>query len=134
MLTLIRSYIPSLIYIRIIFIYLCYMRDILRVCMTHYVDHVYKLFNLIKIQLFIILSFYYRMKIWQRPIVGHVQMNFIVNQSNLSLPDSEMESSQSWLYGVFWLAGEIPWDGNNKGRLHMTSYGPLSDLHTIVER
>jgi len=27
--------------------------------------------NLIKIQLFIILSFCYRMKIWQRPIVGH---------------------------------------------------------------
>jgi len=38
------------------------------------------------------------------------------------------------LYGVFLLAGEIPWDGNNKGRLHMTSYGSLSDLHTIVER
>jgi len=31
------------------------------------------------------------------------------------------------------LAGEIHWDGNNKGRLRMTSYGPLSGLHTIVE-
>jgi len=29
------------------------------------------------------------------------------------------------------LAGEIPRDGDNKGRQHMT-YGPLSDLHTIV--
>jgi len=38
--------------------------------------------NLIKIQLFILLSFYYRM-------MGHLQMTFIVNQSNLSLPDSE---------------------------------------------
>jgi len=47
------------------------------------------LFNLIKIQLFIILSFYYRMKIWQRPIMGHVQVTFIIKQSNLSLPDSE---------------------------------------------
>jgi len=28
---------------------------------------------MIKIQLFIILSFYYRMKIWQRPTGGHVQ-------------------------------------------------------------
>jgi len=25
-------------------------------------------------------------------------------------------------------------DGNNKGRLHMTSYGSLLDLNTIVER
>jgi len=32
------------------------------------------------------------------------------------------------------LAGEIARDGNSKGRLHMTSYGPLSDLHTITER
>jgi len=47
------------------------------------------LVNLIKIHLFIILSFYYRMKIWQRHIVGHVQITFIVNQSNLILPDSE---------------------------------------------
>jgi len=45
--------------------------------------------SLIKIQLFMILSFYYHMKIWQQPIVGHMQMTFIVNQSNLSLPDSE---------------------------------------------
>jgi len=59
-----------------------------------------------------------------------VQMTFIVNQSNLSLPDSE--SAQSCLYGAFWLAGEIPWDGNYKARLRTTSYGPLSDLHTIV--
>jgi len=44
--------------------------------------------NLIKIQLFIILSFY-RMKIWQRPVGGHVLMTLIFNQSNLSLPDSE---------------------------------------------
>jgi len=47
------------------------------------------IYNLIKIQLFIILSFCYRMDIWQRPIVGHVQMTRIVSQSNLSLPDSE---------------------------------------------
>jgi len=44
--------------------------------------------NLIKMQLFIILSFYCHMKIWQWAIVGHVQMTFIINQSNLSLPDS----------------------------------------------
>jgi len=83
---------------------------------------------------FTLLSFSNRMKIWQRPIVGHVQMTFIVNQSNLSLPDSESGNLSSCLYGVFWLAGEIPSDGNKKGRLHMTSYGSLSDLHTIVER
>jgi len=29
---------------------------------------------------------------------------------------------------------EIPLDGNNKGRLHMTSYLLLSDIHMIVER
>jgi len=34
----------------------------------------------------------------------------------------KVEIYQSCSYGVFWLAGEIPWDGNNKGRLHMTSY------------
>jgi len=44
--------------------------------------------NLIKIQLFIILSFY-RMKIWQRPIRGHVLMTLTFNMSNLSLSDSE---------------------------------------------
>jgi len=38
------------------------------------------LYYRMKIQLFIILSFYYHMKIWQRPIVGHVQMTFVVNQ------------------------------------------------------
>jgi len=46
--------------------------------------------NLFKIQLFIILLFFYHMKIWQRPVRGHVQMTFVVNQSNLSLPDSEI--------------------------------------------
>jgi len=45
--------------------------------------------DLIKIQLFIILSLYYLMKIWQWPVRCHVQMTFIVNKSNISLPDSE---------------------------------------------
>jgi len=29
------------------------------------------------------------MEMWQRSVVGHVQMTFIVNQSNHSIPDSE---------------------------------------------
>jgi len=73
------------------------------------------------------------MRIWQRPIVGHVQMTFIVNRYQISAYQiQKVESSQTFLYGLFWLAGELPWDGNNKGHLHMTCYGPLSDLHTIV--
>jgi len=61
--------------------------------------------------------------------VGHVQMTFIVYQSNLSLPDSESRKLSKLLV---WRIFEIPWDGNNKGHLHMTCYGPLSDLHMIV--
>jgi len=65
-------------------------------CMVYYLNYLsfytHFCFNLIKIQFFIILSFYYRMKIWQRPIVGHVQMTFIIYQSNRSLPDSESGS------------------------------------------
>jgi len=45
-------------------------------------------------------------------------MTFIDNQSNISYQIQKVESSQSYLYGAFWLAGEIPWDGNYKGRLH----------------
>jgi len=30
------------------------------------------------------------------------------------------------------LAVGIPCDGNYKGRLHMTYYGPFSDVHTSV--
>jgi len=79
------------------------------------------LINLIKMQLFIILSFYYRMKISQRPIVGHVQMTFIVNQSSLSSTYQIQKSgklSNLFVWSI-WLAGEIPWDGNYKGRLYM---------------
>jgi len=45
--------------------------------------------NLIKIQLFIIPPFY-RTKIWQRPVGGHMLMTLIFNQSNLCLPDSDI--------------------------------------------
>jgi len=93
---------------------------------------IWETFNLIKIQLFIILSLYYCIKNWQRPIVGHVQMTLSLTNKILAYQIQKVESPQSCLYVVFWLAGEIPRDGNNKGRLHMTSYGPLSDLHTIV--
>jgi len=44
----------------------------------------------------------------------------------------KVESSQRCLYRAFWLVDGIPWDGNYKGRLHMTYCGLLSDLHTIV--
>jgi len=39
--------------------------------------------NLIKLQLFIILLFYL-MKIWHRPIGGHVQTTFVISSQGIS--------------------------------------------------
>jgi len=66
--------------------------------------------------------------------VGHVQMNFIVNQPNLSLPDSEIRKLSELLVWNILMGWWNSWDGNNKGRLLVTYHGPPSDLHTIVER
>jgi len=57
--------------------------------------------NLTKIQLFIILPFYYRMKIWQRPIGGHVQTTFIISISpaNQNTPYKQLgEFSTFWTW------------------------------------
>jgi len=54
------------------------------------------------------------MKIWQRPIVGHVQITLIS-----AYQIQKLESSQSCLYVAIWLAGEISCYENYKGRMHM---------------
>jgi len=66
--------------------------------------------------------------------VGHVQMIFIVNQSNLSLLDLESGKLSKLIVWSIFIGWWIPWNGNYKGRLHMTHYGSLSDIRTIVER
>jgi len=52
--------------------------------------------NLIKIQLFIILLFCYRMKIWRQPIVGHVQTTFVISTSRNFTSQSKCSIQSHW--------------------------------------
>jgi len=90
--------------------------------------------NLNKIQLFIILSFYYRMKIWQRPIGGHVQTISVISISGNFTNQSKYSIQATFWAFHFLNLVSCDWLVNSKGHLHMTHYGSLSDLHTILER
>jgi len=48
-------------------------------------------------------SMYYRMKIWQRPIGGHVQTTFDISISGNSPADQNTPYKQLWETSTFWI-------------------------------